>query len=91
MKIPSKNKLIFTENVNFEWSQTLETSSINPCAAEFVVSIFHSFEAEIVNEMSSFNWRNICLFMKNVHLQNRILWLTEHLSQTFLWISVAFH
>ena len=61
-------------------------------AAGWFVSIFHSFEAGIANANSSFKWRKKCPFMKNSHLQNLIIWLTEHQSQTFLldFSSVSF-
>ena len=56
----------------------------NPSAVELRVSIFHSFEGGIANADSNFKWRKKCLFMKNVHLQNVIIWLSEDLSHYFV-------
>ena len=53
-----------------------------------VCEYFHSFEAGIANAISSFKWMKNILIMKNSDLPN---WLTEHLSQDMLQISVVFY
>ena len=64
----------------------MSSENISPCSAELLFSIFHSFEAGIANAISSFKWQKnmITVFMKNSHLQNWIIWITQHLSQAAL-------
>ena len=38
--------------------------------AELFVYFFHSFEAGIANAISSFKWRKLLLFMKNIDISN---------------------
>ena len=64
---------------------------INPCPADLIQLYFSSFEAGIANAISSFKWQKIYLFMKNKHVWKLTFCLTEHLSQTILWISASFY
>ena len=66
-------------------------NSLNSCRAELFQLYFSIFEAGIANAISSFKWQKIWLFMKNKHVWKVTFWLTEHLSQTILWISVSFY
>ena len=54
--------------IHSKWiKQHSSFESVNPTAAGFFQTIFHSFEAGIANAISSFKWRKIFLFMKNRH------------------------
>ena len=64
---------------------------LNHCRAELFQLYFSSFKAGIANAIPSFKWRKIWLFMRNKHVGKLTFWLTEHLSQTILRISVAFY
>ena len=57
---------------------------LNPCPAELFQLNFSSFKAGIANTTSSSWWRQIFIFFKN-----KLIWLTEHLPQTLLSISVT--
>ena len=69
----------------------LNKQGINPCSAELFVSIFHSFEAGIANAISSFKQMKKIVFLKNRHLSDWIISLTEHLSQNMLHIFMVFY
>ena len=51
---------------------------INPSGVELLVSIYYSSKAGIANVSSSFKWQEIYIFMKNKHLPNITIWLSEH-------------
>ena len=53
--------------------------------------IFRSFEDGIANAISSFKWRKMFLFKKNIHLPNWIILSNEYLSQNILSILVTFY
>ena len=74
---------------NIQISQDL--FEVNPCPAELFELYFSLSDAEIADAISSFKWQKIWLFLKNKHVWRLTQWLTEHLSQTMLWISVAFY
>ena len=59
----------------------LSVERVNPCHAELLTSIFHSFEAENADAISSFKWRKIFLCMKNWRLSKYIIRLAENLPQ----------
>ena len=52
---------------------------------------FLLFETGIAYAISSFKWQKIILFMKNRHLPNWIIWLTEILPQDVLQMLVVFY
>ena len=66
----------------------------NPCPAELFVSIFNSFGAGIANTISCFKWkwneRKIIISMKNRHLPNWIIWITEQIPKYMLQICLVF-
>ena len=89
---------MFTSYVYIIWSYVYITclhhmvilKSQNKITDFFMILAWASpFKAGIANAISSFKWRKI--FMKNKHVWKLTFWLTEHLSQTILWISVAFY
>ena len=53
-----------------EYSQNIN----NLYHADFFQTIFHSFQAGIANAISSSKSRKIVIFMKNIHLQNVIIY-----------------
>ena len=80
--------------INTSWSrlnQSVSLDWLNPRPVELFHLHFSSFEAGISNAIFSFKWWKIWLFMKNKHVWILTFRLTEHLSQTILWISVSFY
>ena len=60
----------------------------NPSTTEMFVYIVHSFKFGIADTISNFKW--ICLFVKNRHITNSIIWLTVGLFHHFTWLFICF-
>ena len=58
-------------------------SWLDSCAAQWFVSIFHSFKAGIANAISSFKWWKIIFFL-NKHIPNWTVLIIDHLPQNIL-------
>ena len=63
--------------------------ALNPYAAKLFV--FFLIHLKLESQFPTSNDEKYVYLWKNVHLEFFIFWLTEYLSQTILWILVAYN